>query len=103
MLEWLLKTLGISQSLTGRLDEVQLMWARPTVLLVGLILLLPIAFFIVVRHRNSLPHVSRSVRGVLSAGSYLIAIEPYGIIDDVKLCIAAGGSFGKANLNYGET
>ncbi|MCK4293055.1 MAG: hypothetical protein KAY65_07645 [Planctomycetes bacterium] len=67
MLEWLLKTLGISQSLTGRLDEVQLMWARPTVLLVGLILLLPIAFFIVVRHRNSLPHVSRSVRGVLSA------------------------------------
>lgn len=39
----------------------------------------------------------------VSAGSYLIAIEPYGIIDDVKLCIAAGRTFGKAKLNYGET
>lgn len=66
MLSWFLEKLGIQQTLTGQLEQVQWLWARPTVLLVGLALLLPAAIFIVLRHRNNLAHVSRPVRVILS-------------------------------------
>ncbi len=81
MLKWMLENLGINQTLTGRLEQVQLLWARPTVLLVGLALLLPVAFFIVLRHRNNLPHVSRPVRVVLSIcriGTLLLLVTVLG-------------------------
>jgi len=67
MITWLLKAIGVRETLTGRLDEVQWLWARPWAVWVGLILLVPIAAFIVVRHRRNLPHVSVPLRSVLSA------------------------------------
>lgn len=66
MITWLLKLIGISETFTGRLDEAHWMWARPRVFLAGLILLAPLAVFIVLRHRRSLPNVSSPLRGMLS-------------------------------------
>jgi len=67
MINWLLKAIGTSETFTARLEEVQWLWARPTVFLVGLILLLPAAILIVLRQRRNLPHVSPALRGLLSA------------------------------------
>ena len=67
MIPWLLKAIGISETFTGRLDEVRWMWARPRVFWVGLILLLPVAVIVVLRQRRNLPHISPALRGLLSA------------------------------------
>ncbi len=67
MITWLLKAIGVRETLTGRLDEVEWLWARPWAVWAGLILLVPIAVFIVLRHRRNLPHVSLPLRSVLSA------------------------------------
>ncbi len=67
MLSWLLQTLGISDDIRSSIDQAQLIWARPVILWVGIALLVPIAFFIVRRQRNNLPHVSAGLRWLLSA------------------------------------
>lgn len=64
---WLLRAIGISETLAGRLGEVQWVWARPWVFWIGLVLLVPVAIFIVLRHRRNLPHVALPLRAVLSS------------------------------------
>ncbi|NQT93905.1 MAG: hypothetical protein HQ559_14185 [Lentisphaerae bacterium] len=90
MTGWFLKIIGVSDGLTSRLDQVQLLWARPMLLLAGLALLVPVGFFIVRRHSISLRHMDRGLRiglnicriGVLlllvviAGGPYLRIEEP---------------------------
>jgi len=63
---WFLKLVGISDTLAERLGETHWMWARPRVFLAGVVLLAPLAVFIVLRHRHNLPNVSPALRGMLS-------------------------------------
>ncbi len=90
MLSWLLNILGISDSLAQRVDEAELVCARPGVMIAGLILLVPLAVLIVWRHRRGMPHIGSLLRGLLTAcrlgvllllvfvlsGPYLRLVEP---------------------------
>ena len=67
MIGWLLKMVGVSDTLTARLGEVEWSFARPWLFWIGLVLLVPIAVAIVLRHRRSLSHVAPSLRALLSA------------------------------------
>lgn len=64
---WILHSLGIGDEISSSIGQAQLIWARPVILWVGLILLVPIAYFIIRRQRKNLPHVSVGLRGLLSA------------------------------------
>lgn len=82
--------MGVSTDVGRRLGEVELLWARPVVLLVGLGLLVPVGLAIAWRHRRGLPHISPGMRGLLTgcrlglllllivvlAGPYLRLEEP---------------------------
>ena len=63
---WLLKFLGISSELATHVDGVQLRWAHGELLVIGLVLLVPAAWYIVRRHRHNLPHISPRARNALS-------------------------------------
>ena len=67
MIRALLKAIGVSRTFTGRLGEVEWLWARPYVLWIGLALLIPLGVYIVLRHRRNLPHVAWGPRTLLSA------------------------------------
>jgi len=67
MIRALLKAIGVSRTLTGRLGEVEWLWARPYVFWIGLALLVPVGVYIVLRHRRNLPHVAWGPRTLLSA------------------------------------
>ena len=67
MIRALLKAIGVSRTLTGRLGEVEWLWARPYILWIGLALLVPLGVYIVLRHRRNLPHVPWGPRMLLSA------------------------------------
>ncbi|MFW6059178.1 MAG: hypothetical protein ACODAQ_03300 [Phycisphaeraceae bacterium] len=66
MLTWLLKWIGVSDTVAQRVSEAQWLWARPAVLWVGVVLLVPAAVFIARRHKRALPYVSAPARGVLT-------------------------------------
>ncbi|MEX0654772.1 MAG: hypothetical protein WD534_07485 [Phycisphaeraceae bacterium] len=66
MIGWLLELIGVDPTLAGRVAEAQWLWARPGLLWLGLVLLLPAAVFVFRRHRRSLPHLTRGQRGVLT-------------------------------------
>jgi len=81
---WLLKMIGVSDSIATRLDHARLMWTRPALLWIGLALMIPLSVFIVWRHRTSLGHISPAARRWLSAcriGILLLLVivlgEPY--------------------------
>ena len=74
MIGWLLKSIGVSQDISTRLDQAQLMWARPWLLWTGLVLLVPVAIFIVWRHRKNLPHVPPGLRFLLSTCRVLVLL-----------------------------
>ena len=65
MIEFLLKSIGVSNEITTHLDQVQWGWTRPQYLW----LLLPAALLsilVVAVHRRNLPHVAPLPRGILS-------------------------------------
>lgn len=66
MIARLLHYLGVSDAILTRLDKAELLWARPTMLWIGLALLVPAAVFIILRHRRNLPNVSPALRGLMS-------------------------------------
>ncbi len=67
MTAWLLRALGISRDITAQIDKVEWRWARPEWLILGLILIGPVAWWIVRRHSRNLGHVSPGARRALSA------------------------------------
>jgi len=67
MTGWFWQSIGISEEVAASVEDVQWLWARPTWLIVGLILMIPIGWYIVYRHRRSLPHVADKPRRALSA------------------------------------
>ena len=67
MIPWLLDKIGISQDMTSRLDRVEWAFARPLWLWVGLVLLVPLAAFVILRQRRNLPHVNFWPRAVMNA------------------------------------
>ncbi|HBB75107.1 MAG TPA: hypothetical protein DC048_11740, partial [Planctomycetaceae bacterium] len=56
---WLARAAGIGHEMASRIDRAEWHWERPTVLVVGLILLVPVSWWIVRRHRERMPWLSR--------------------------------------------
>ena len=66
-MQWFLRAIGVSEGIAGRLNEANWLWARPAVFWIGLLLLVPLAWFVIRRHRANLPHVAPRMRWALSA------------------------------------
>lgn len=62
---WLARAAGIGHDMASRIDRAEWHWERPTVLVVGLILLVPVSWWIVRRHRERMPWLSRRARRAL--------------------------------------
>ena len=67
MTAWFLRTIGVSDTITGHLSGVRWMWGRPYLLLVGLALLVPASILIVMRQRANLSQIAPRLRWLLSA------------------------------------
>ncbi|MBM4321800.1 MAG: hypothetical protein FJ125_18150, partial [Deltaproteobacteria bacterium] len=67
MTAWLLEKIGIQSDITSRLEHAEWSLSAPWVLWIGLGLLVPVGWFIVRRHRHSMPHVAPILRGLLTA------------------------------------
>ena len=67
MIEWFLKLIGAADTFTSDVSNVQWHWARPAFLWFGLVLLVPVAIFVVWRHGRNMPNVTRPTRAVLNA------------------------------------
>lgn len=65
MIGWLLKLIGASDELATHVDQIQWGWTRPVWLWL-MVPLVPVAIYIVSRHRQHLGHVARIPRGLLS-------------------------------------
>ncbi|MDA1054284.1 MAG: hypothetical protein O3C40_27885 [Planctomycetota bacterium] len=65
-METFLKSIGVSEEITADLEHVQLAFQRPVLLWLGLLLLIPVAYFIYIRHRDNLGTVPKRFRMVLS-------------------------------------
>lgn len=64
---WFLRMIGVGDAVATRLNESQLLWTRPVLLWIGLVLLVPAALYIVRRHRTALAHIEPVPRRWLSA------------------------------------
>lgn len=62
---WLARTAGIGHEMAARIDRAEWHWERPGVLVVGLLLLLPLSWWIVRRHRERMPWLPRRSRRIL--------------------------------------
>ena len=62
---WIARFLGIGHELASRIDRVEWHWARPDLLAAGLALLVPVGWWIVRRHRERMPWLSRRARRAL--------------------------------------
>jgi hypothetical protein len=63
----LLRAVGIGHEFTARIDSLEWRWARPDLLAAGILLLVPIGWWIIRRHRARMPWLSPRLRGWLSA------------------------------------
>lgn len=66
-MQWFLRAIGVSEGIAGRLNEASWLWARPAVFWIGLLVLVPLAWFVIRRHRANLPHIAPGMRWALSA------------------------------------
>ena len=67
LLVWLARSCGVGHELAARIDRVEWHWARPDLLIIGLLLLVPAGWWIARRHRERMPWLSRQQRHALSA------------------------------------
>ena len=67
LLVWLARTCGVGHELAARIDRVEWHWARPDLLIIGLLLLVPAGWWIARRHRERMPWLSRRQRHALNA------------------------------------
>ena len=63
---WLARSVGIGHELASKVDRLEWHWARPEVLFLGLVLLVPIGWWIARRHEKRLPWLSRRLRTALT-------------------------------------
>lgn len=63
---WLLRIAGVGHELASRVDRADIRWARPTVLVAGLLLLPVAAWWIARRHRERMPWLSPRQRRILT-------------------------------------
>jgi hypothetical protein len=61
-----LRSIGVSEKITADLDQVQFAFQRPVLFWLGLLLLIPVAYFIYVRQRDNLGTVPKRYRVALS-------------------------------------
>jgi hypothetical protein len=67
LLAWLARSCGIGHELAARIDRVEWHWARPDLLIIGLLLLVPAGWWIARRHRERMPWLSPRQRHALNA------------------------------------
>ncbi len=67
MIGWLLKLLGISNEVASNFSHAELRWGHGELMVIGLVLLVPVSWFIVRRQRQNLAHISPRARQMLSA------------------------------------
>ena len=67
LLAWLARSCGIGHELAARIDRVEWHWARPDLLIIGLLLLVPAGWWIARRHRERMPWLPRRQRHALNA------------------------------------
>jgi hypothetical protein len=64
---WLLRFLGQSDEVASNFSHAELRWGHGELMVIGLILLVPVGWFIVRRQRQNLAHISPRARQTLSA------------------------------------
>ena len=64
---WLARAAGIGHELATRIDRAEWHWARPAVLWIGLVLLVPVGLWIARRHAARMPWLSPALRHTLTA------------------------------------
>lgn len=72
MIAWLLRLLGVSAEITEHLEHVSLSFQRPGLLGLGLLLLVPLSYYIWRRQRQNLPTAPPFIRAVLTVCRVLI-------------------------------
>ena len=63
---WLARLAGVGHEMAARIDRAEFHWARPDLLIIGLVLLGPAAWWIDRRHRIRMPWLSRGQRRTLT-------------------------------------
>jgi len=79
-MEWFLKSLGVSDEVTQHLDKAELAFQRPAVLWCGLLLLVPIGYFIYRRQKENLSTVPKNIRIALTVTRVLILLVLIGTL-----------------------
>jgi len=64
---WLARSAGIGHELATRIDHAEWHWARPAILWIGLVLLVPLGIWIARRHAARMPWLSPRLRRTLTA------------------------------------
>ena len=67
LLVWLARSCGIGHELAAKIDRVEWHWARPDLLIIGLVLLVPIGWWIARRHRERMPWLTPRLQTALTA------------------------------------
>ena len=73
-MEFFLKSIGVTDEVIEHLDKAQLAFQRPAVLWIGLLLLIPVAYFIYIRQRNNLSTLPNKFRIALTATRVIVLI-----------------------------
>ena len=63
---WLAKLAGVGHEMASKIDRVEFHWARPDLLILGLVLLVPAGWWIARRHRERMPWLSPRQRTALN-------------------------------------
>ncbi|MBC8356286.1 MAG: hypothetical protein H8E66_30270 [Planctomycetes bacterium] len=71
-IEAFLKSIGVTDEVIQHLDKAQLAFQRPVVLWVGLVLLIPTAYFIYTRQRDNLSSLAQGFRVALTATRVIV-------------------------------
>ena len=64
---WLARLAGVGHDMASKIDRAEFHWARPDLLLVGLVLLVPACWWIARRHRERMPWLTPRQRFLLNA------------------------------------
>ena len=73
-MEWFLKSIGVTDDLVQNIDQAQLAFQRPLVLWLGLLFVIPAAYFIYRRQRDNLASVPKRFRIALSVTRVLVLL-----------------------------
>jgi hypothetical protein len=87
MLEWFLRLIGVGDEFLSHLDEAHLAFQFPTLLGVGLVLLIPVSFFIFWWQRQNLGNTPALLRIVLSLTRVAVLVLLIGVLSGPYLKI----------------